>query len=518
MIIGSPTEVLIAGRGTGKTEGVVAEGTSNRFFKTMPRGAGVIVGATFSQLMTRTLPGLIAGWELLGYKMGQHYLIGQKPDAAFKKRWKWEGPYRPPLDYKYFVSWFNGAGAHLVSQERPGSSNGITIDWIAGDEAKLLNEERLKTELFPANRGILPAFKNNPYHHGLLFVSDMPVGTSGRWLLDWADKMNVSAVTDIWKYQTAIFKLKQAYFKANSKQKKEIEKQINIVKDEINTLRKGLLYYHEASTLDNIAALGADYIKQQLRDTTLFQFDTQILNIRPKKVENGFYPDLNEDKHGYFSENDEYFDRQTYEPGLSFNCLKDGDINNELPLHISIDYNKRIHCIVIAQDDGKVIRIVNNIHALYPGKLKEALVLFCDYYKPFKRRMIYFWYDHTAVGGENDTAKCDDVVNILSNNGWVVEQMYTGKAPDHESKYRMYGNLLQENGWYARVLRFNRENARYLLTSMGLAGTEARKDGFGKDKKSEHDDKFPAEESTHYSDALDMMTYGMFEKQLMYRI
>jgi hypothetical protein len=39
------------------------------------------------------------------------------------------------FEYKYFMSWWNGGGAHIVSQDRLDSSNGITVDWIIGDEA-----------------------------------------------------------------------------------------------------------------------------------------------------------------------------------------------------------------------------------------------------------------------------------------------------------------------------------------------------------------------------------------------
>src|SRR5690606_13867930 len=99
-----------------------------------------------------------------------------------------------------------------------------------GDEAKLLNQEKLKTELFPANRGIIPAFANNPYHHGMTFTTDMPVGTSGRWILDMMNEMDKEVVNEIWKLQTVRFKLK--YFlntKITKPVKAEILKQIEVI-------------------------------------------------------------------------------------------------------------------------------------------------------------------------------------------------------------------------------------------------------------------------------------------------
>lgn len=519
MLIGAPNEVLIAGRGTGKTVGVLAPKTANCYFGTLPRGTGVLINASYTQAFTRLLPELVRGWERLGYINDHHFLIGRKPTDKWKKMWKWEGPYAPPMDYKYFVSWWNGAGAHVMSQERGGAPNGVSIDWIAGDEAKLLNAEKLKTGLYPANRGIIPAFANNPYHHGITLTTDMPVGSAGRWLLDRVSAMDKEKVNEIWKLQLIRFQLRYLLSNANDGGKKDINKQIKVIDDELNDLRRNLLYYHEASTLDNIHALGIDYIKQQLRDTTTFQFDTQILNLRPLKMEDGFYPDFDEEHHGYFAEHESYFDNLEYDP-YSYvpDCRKDKDLNINAPLHIALDYNRRIHPLVAGQDNGKEIRVVKGLHALYPGKLKEAIQLFADYYRAHKRKFVYYWYDQTAVGDDNETRKCDDVMAGLRKAGWVVKGMYMGSAPTHEAKYRMYGHLLTEDGYYDKVLRMNRENCSDLIMSINQAEAEQRKDGFGKNKKPEQDPNTPAQEATHYSDAFDMLIYGMLESKQRYGV
>ena len=203
--IDAPSEILIAGRGTGKTTKVLARKTAQKYFGTMPRGTHVLLHSTFTQAFTRTLKELIRGWQDLGYVMGHHFLVCEKPTDKWKKKWNWQGPFAPPLDYKYFVSWWNGAVGQIVSQERVGSSNGISIDSIVGDEAKLLDEEKFNTELLPANRGIIKAFEGNPYHHGITLTSDMPVGTSGRWLLDKFNAMDKEVVNEIWQLQTIRF-------------------------------------------------------------------------------------------------------------------------------------------------------------------------------------------------------------------------------------------------------------------------------------------------------------------------
>lgn len=522
IVIGAPFEVDIMGRGTGKTIGILAPKTSDKYMGTMPRGTGVLINATYTQAFTRLLPELVRGWQRLGYENERHFIIGKRPSEKWKKLWKWEGPYAPPMDYKYFVSWWNGAGAHIVSQERPGSSNGLSIDWIAGDEAKLLNEEKLKTELYPANRGKVPAFANNPYHHGITLTTDMPVGTAGRWLLDRVNAMDREVVNQIWALQCVKFKLKHFLKKASAKLEKEYQKQIEVVEDEINDLRKGLLFYQEASTLENIHALGEEYILQQLRDTSQFQFDTQILNLRPMKMEDGFYPDFDEEYHGYFAEDSSYFDNTSIDYlNPVFDCRKDKDLNPDLPLDIAGDYNRRIHLLVVGQVYPDEIRIVKGMHVLYPKKLKDVIKDFNAYYKHHKRRFIRYWYDHTAVGEQHDTRICDDVISGLRAAGWIVQPMYIGNrgvTGTHEAIYRMYGDLLGETGKYSKKLRMNRENCDKLILSICMAEAIQVKDGYGKNKKPEHDPKFPAEEATHFSEGLDVLLFGLLESGINYKV
>lgn len=518
MAIGAPSEIVVAGRATGKTVGILAPKSANCYLGTMPRGTGVILSATFTQAFSRTLKELVRGWQMFDYQYDHHYVIGKRPTEKWKKMWNWKEPFAPPMDYKYVMSWWNGACAQIISQERPGSSNGISIDWIIGDELKLINEEKLKTELLPANRGIIPEFANNPYHHGMTFTTDMPVGTAGRWILDFAGKMDREVVNKIWQIQVLRFQLSHLLKKETRKLfQDELKKQIAVLDDEMNDLRKGLLFYHEASTLDNIHALGIEFIKQQLRNTSTFQFDTQILNIKPLRMEDGFYPDFDEEIHGYFAEKESYFNKLSYDPYSTseLDCRKDSDLT-EAPLHIAMDPNRRIHAISVGQVTDTEIKSIKNVHALYPGKLKEAVQKFCDYYKPKKRKFVYYWYDQTSYGDMYDTRICQDVITVLRKNDWTVKEMYLGPVPGHEERYRMWQNLCSNNGTYSRTYSINRENCKELILSKQQAEAEQRKDGFGKSKKTEHDPKFPAEESTHYSDAEDTWVFGVLESGLKY--
>lgn len=516
LAIDAPTEYFVAGRGTGKTVGVLARKSAHRYFGTMPRSTGVILNSTYTQAFSRTLTELVRGWQMLGYQEDVHFIVGKRPPEKWKKMWNWVPPFAPPQDYKYVISWWNGAVAKMVSQERAGSSNGITIDWIIGDELKYINEEKLKSDLLPANRGIIPAFADNPYHHGQTYTTDMPVGTGGRWILNMAEKMDKGKVNRILEVQSAKYQLKN--FLKNCVDEKlttELKKQIIVLDEELNDLRKGLVYYHEASTLDNIHAFGLEPLKIQIRDSSIFLFDTQILNLKPTRLEDGFYPDFDEEVHGYFAENESYFDNLEYDPfNVQLDCRKDKDLISSAPLHMAMDYNRRIHPISVGQVTPTEIRSIKGIHALYPEKLKQAVDKFCEYYRQHKRKFVYFWYDHTAVGDMYETRMCDDVIAILRKNGWIVQEMYIGQQPGHEERYRMWGDLLTDSGKYKYSYKINRECCDKLILSKTLAEAEQRKDGFGKSKKTEHDPNFPAEESTHYSDAEDTWVFGVLESGL----
>ncbi len=522
MLVDAPEEWHVIGRGTGKTEGILATKSTNRI-KEMPRSTQIIIGATFQQILTRTLPPLVAGWERLGYRLGNEYLVGVRPPEKWRKKWNWVGPYRPPFKWEYVLSFYNGAVFQLVSQDRIGSTNGMSVDGIIGDEAKLLNRERLHSETIPANRGIIKDFENNPQHHYMCFTTDMPIGSAGRWILDKETEMDTTKVSLILKLQGKVQDLKLRLLELktaeNPKSFNRIKTEINLLKKYIQyDLRKGLVFFQEASTLSNIHAVGIDYIRSMMRNLSGFDFETSILNRRPSKLEDGFYPDLNEEHHGYFAYDYHHFENIGYD----FQRLKeadnasiDSDYDTNSPLHISLDYNRRICPIVVAQIHDTEIRIINGIFEKYPSKLRETLKAFCTYYTNHKRKMLYFWYDHTATAEyAHANSQSDEVISYLRSNGWTVIERYIGKASSHERRYTMWGHLLKEDGFYKFTFKYNRERAKYLGISMNKAGTEYKRQGFGKNKTTEQDKNFPAEESTHFSEAADMLVWGILESGL----
>ncbi|MBK6285784.1 MAG: hypothetical protein IPF54_26715 [Draconibacterium sp.] len=188
----------IEGRGTGKSYKIGWE--INQIVRTMPRSVTAITGRTFGQIYTRTLPSSLKFLELLGYEKDKDYVIGVKPHS------QWRKPYETITKYDNFISFSNGTGFLLLSQEREGSARGPNIDREIVDEAITLHKDRYDQEVSPANRGNeehFGKFSGNfvPQHHGFRYVSSMPYAQDQKWLLEYGNYYQQEAgifLFDIW--------------------------------------------------------------------------------------------------------------------------------------------------------------------------------------------------------------------------------------------------------------------------------------------------------------------------------
>ncbi len=130
MLTGAQETYGVMSRGIGKSSGIIAPWLYEQA-RVMPRSQGGVVGATFQQLLVRTLPPAIAMWEKMGLKRNTHWVMGHEPPEKLKKIWNWQGPRTKPLDSKYAIYWMNGSCQILISQDRVGSSNGLSLAYLA---------------------------------------------------------------------------------------------------------------------------------------------------------------------------------------------------------------------------------------------------------------------------------------------------------------------------------------------------------------------------------------------------
>jgi hypothetical protein len=517
MLIQAHEEWAVWARGTGKSEGLIAP-RSQHNIHAMRRATGVFVGATYQQLLTRTLPPVIAGWEKMGYKKDIHYFIGRKPPQS----WKWDSPRVAPLSNDYFIHWYQGSGIHLVSQDRAGSSNGLSIDWIMGDEAKLLNKEKLEQELFQTNRGNREHYGHLPEHHSLLFATDMPTSASAKWILDKREEMDMEQINLILSIQEKIYSLTELYNKSTKTTQKRIIPEINRYTKYLNEVRVGSVYYSEFSALENLEVLGVDYIKQQRRILPEIVFRTSILGERIIQVANGFYGLFDANIHGYDAFDYAYLDSQDYnfEKLTNIDCRQDADLNQEWPLDIACDYGASINTVVVGQGyegrDEEELRYVNALFVKHPDRIQDLATKFCDYYSTYKNKHVYYYYDHTAVGTDagRSTPLYMLFVEVLEARGWQVTPIYIGQAPLHHGKYILWQMALKGDDPRLPKPRFNKTNCKYLIISMEQAEVTTGKTGFEKDKRNEKNKALPQEETTHFSDAADTLYFGKYAERL----
>ena len=498
------TSVIVAGRRFGKTHGLAAPWLQ-RNLQYMPRSSGGIVGASFQQLLTRTLPGTLQALEDMGFRRNLHYFVGRKPPrtANFAK------PVREPVSYDHVISWYNGSVQYLISQDVPGSSNSLTLQYVLGDEAKFLNFEKLKDETFPANGGFKGQWASCPWLNSMLFISDMPTTKKGSWFLNYRDKMDPKLINMIQFLVGEIYRLKQL------PQTTYTTKKLREYKTRLAQFRSIAVYYREWSSIENIELLGKKYIAQMKRDLPPLVFQTSIMCIRPGKLKDGFYPALSESKHMYSAYNNSYLLDLDYDfnKAQKEDCRQDGDVDLDRPLYIAFDYNANINWLVCGQPDGMKAKFVKSFYVKYERKLRELVDDFCEYYRYHHTREVVYYYDNTALGS-NYAVSDEDFASVICDqfekNDWTIYRIHIGNPLRHHEKYNMIDQSMK--GQKYLYPQFNEPNNEALILAMQQTGVRVGAHGFQKDKSGEklaETEEDLLEHRTDGTDAFDTLFIGL---------
>ena len=504
--VAAHTSVFVAGRRLGKTHGVVAPWML-RNTQHMPGSALGVVCATFQQALTRTLPGTLAALEDMGYRRDLHYYVGVRPpkSAGFAK------PVREPISYDRVVAWYDGTVWYLISQDVPGSANSLTLQGVMGDEAKFLNFEKLKDEVFPANGGFRGPWADCPWLNSMLFVSDMPTSKKGSWFLNYEDQATPEVIEAIKMCLAEIWKL------SNQPQNTYAGKMLAYYRKTLAALRSAAVYYRECSTIENVLLLGEKYIRQMKRDLPPMVFLSSILCIKPGRLKDGFYPSLT-DSLLYTAYDNAYLELIGYDfrRAQSEDCRQDGDLQPGKPICIAFDYNANINWMVCGQPSNKDngMLTLKSFYVKYDRKLRELVDDFCEYYKYHNRREVVYYFDSTAIGSNYAVDKKDFAATICDQfaaNGWRVDRKYIGVPMRHSDKYHMIYEAMRGQDGYLRP-RFNQHNNEALLIAMRSSGVRIGPNGFEKDKRGEkyaETEEDRMEYRTDGTDAWDTLFIGM---------
>ena len=481
-LIGANTTVIVAGRRTGKTDSIASPFVL-RNMQRMPGSTGGIVVPTFKHGLTNTLPGLFAAWKRWGFINGIHYVVGRRPPKSFAK------PIIEPSDYEHVISFYNGSCAIIISQDRPGSSNSLTLSWILVDEAKFVDYERLKDETLPANGGIKSHFGHHSCNHSMMILSDMPQTQKGSWFLHYEDKMDKELIATIEGAVYEIWRTKERIRALNAKGvavPPYLKSYLRRLDTNLNKMRSVAVYYKEYSSIENLQLLGENYIKQMKRDLTPKTFQTSILCQRIGIAKDGFYSSMKE-SHKYNASDFAYLDSLGYDfnPSL-LDCRADADVNPHAPICIGMDYNANINWIVAGQPNGRRLNIIKSFYVKFERKIPALIEEFCRYYANHQNKTVVYYYDTTALGANYAVNEQDFhwvVCHEFERHGWQVEDVYLGNPMRHDEKY-----LLINQGFAGKqrlMPFFNRQNNDDLILAVQSAGVTRGRNGFRKDKGGE---------------------------------
>lgn len=541
VINNAKSQVDIHGRGTGKSYVIGWE--MQEIVRTMPRSITSITGRTYGQVLTRTLPSTMKFLEKVGYIKGRDYVIGTRPPKHFKDS------YEKINKYDNFISFLNGTGFLLLSQEREGSSRGPNLDREIVDEALTLIKTRYDEEVSPANRGNEEYFGNKTRkpirkHHGFRYVSSMPFSQDQKWLLDFAAYYEEERGIQLFDLWNRIVKLQllqiQAQQQHDVKLFKELWLETKRLKAKITpfTSKSGLLFTL-ANAFDNIENLGFSYVVREYEKQNLLTFLIEILNWIVDKVEDCYYH-LDPQKHIYYdATNDEFIASFAQDSGYDADllsapdCRFDLDCNPSLPLEVTPDWGSSINLFTVGQERNynfvsKLIEPVDCFINEFYNKpqetnipmINELVQQFNRYYKEHPTKEITYYRDRYGDSRQpnvkNSNSFNNQAIEQFEKYGWiVVSKSHRGQEPPQHDKYLLWMNILKgADARFPRVI-FNGKKCKYTLISMNNTKVIERNGKFQKDKSSERSKKILPEEATHFSDSVDKRIWTKYGELLL---
>jgi hypothetical protein len=461
------------GRGTGKS--TILAYFMLMMAKWMPRATFILVGNTYAQVLSNTLKSTKKALEFFGIYEDIDYVVG----SSQGKRMGYKMPYEKPNNWNNIIHFSNGTVFQLVGLDNPNSSNGgrgINASGILADEAALLDDQKLAINVKNTNRAEAKSaiYGKNPYLYSETYVSSTPLTKKGAWFL----------------------------------KGEELAKQ-----------KPDKIFFHSATAhwnLDNVRPDYFEYMQDSYSSPIIY--NAEMLNIRPKEISDGFYPQLTED-HYYTNFDNNYLEGLTAPEltdvhGRSFNCRKDNDLIKNEPLIISVDWGASINAMTVHQLQDDTWFVLKEFFVKTP-KILDHLFLeeFIPYYRDHKCKDVHFYYDRT---GNNHTANskltfAEQAQDLMEAAGWTVYNMTTGTNPDYSDKFNLINVALKDDGRKnLPKIRINSVNCPNLIISMEHAEAIDTEKGLQKDKRPERRKGVDQEKATHLSDTFDYPFYALF--------
>ena len=530
---GARNTKIRAARGFGKTSYIGCH--MMKCVLGMPRQMGGFVGASAKQLYTRTMPNALKVVNQLGFE--GFYFLGQAPAKLH-----WDVPLAKPRVWENCVHFSNGVVVQMLSMAVKGSSNGLNLAFLIGDETKYLPWQRVKEEVLPTLRGdFMPLSarkaevkrwgygtdpKINPYYCSQLWVSD--AGLTQKQC-EW-EKEKDYETKDV-NAQIAEMLAELKYLEKHSpKTANALSRNDNYLR-KLNLLRSKSEVFWQFSSIENIAMLGGEaWLRDMKRELPDLMFRLQILGQPPGKASDGFYCQFSEELNTYESADctdlildkfshktkGRFLDAQRWPTDVEYmtldmdamqsageDCSCDLDLRYDEPLRIAIDAGHDMSCMVVGQTvnyQGKPsLLVMKEFFVQGEVRLRGLVREFTNYYRPYLRRRnsaaggageVIFYYTQTikqggatayAVEGSEDSRFDNVMVLELESYGWKVTR---GEFSvwRHERKWQLFCDIFSFQTSPSVYICKESGRCQYLLTAINNAGVL---NNFQKDKSLE---------------------------------
>lgn len=499
----------IIGRGSGKSTRILALRSQHAVFE-MPGSCLCFFGSSYINLASNLVPQIISGWKELGYVEGWDYVVGQCPPPHFKPL---QSP--APDNWKHTVTWANGTIFHLGSSDRLSNILSRSFQHFFGDEARIIDYEKVSQSAFPTIRGERIKFGKCPMYGGFSFTSDMPDPEIGQWLLEKENVMDVEQIQLIFLLSLEENKILLELSNPDiASDVDALRSDLKFIREELAELRQQSVHFLEGSSLVNIDALGENYIDTMYQTLTWSTFKSSILNIQSPDIEKMFYYKFG--PHIIISPSFNYnlldkLDMRSY----VHNSRADLHIDHDKELYAGMDFGN-MNSMAISQKYPHEFRTVKNLHVLQPKIIDDLADDFCDYFRLHGNKKLYIDYDRAGnnrMPNSNKTVIQQFVDRIRSKqHGWIVfpRSINMRNIPHKEKRAlvnRMMGGMIEN----APALTIVDVSCKELINSIKISKTKPGTDD-EKDKSSEKKRNLQMLPmySTNYSDAYDYSVWGNF--------
>lgn len=434
------------------------------FVTQMPRASFFLVGCTYSQILSRTLPSTIEGLEMFNLYQDVDYVVGRSG-----KKNGFLMPFQPPNQWNNIIHFSNGAIFQLVSLDNPNTGRGLNSYGGIGDEAALLDPVKLFNNVKTTNRAKKEIFKNCSMLGAEVYASSTPIIKKGKWFTDM----------------------------------------------ELEAIRNPETYYFSKANAFSNPYIRQDWFKEmRIESPSELIYNAEILNIRPKEITDGFYANLNPAIHYYTDYNNSYLETLGVVARKEhFNCNQDNDIRKHEPLIVSLDWGV-FNSAVVSQLQDYEYKVLKSFFVKSPKLLEDLFIeQLIPYYQPHKEKKIYLYGGHDGNNRLPNSNKTlfEQVEDVLVSHGWIVYRMTKGAAITHMNKYLLINTMLKETYSRLPVIRINEHNNPDLIISLERAeAREALSGGVEKNKSSERNKSILQQHATHLSDAFDIPIASMF--------